>query len=59
MATTLNYLLRFESKKQKEGIAKIAKKNNRSLNAQLLHMVDLKVLDESSIGCHDSKNKTP
>jgi hypothetical protein len=54
---TLGFPLRFNTVKQKENIKKIAKKNNRSLNAEILHMVDMKILESSSIGTSNDKIK--
>lgn len=49
---TLGFPLRFKSKKQKSDIKKIAGKNGRSLNSEILHMVDLRILSDKSKGSH-------
>ena len=48
VATT--YPLRFSSVKQKKAIMKIAGSNNRSLNAEINHMIDMKILATESKG---------
>lgn len=48
--TNTGYPLRFNSAKQKNAITKIADKNNRSLNQEILHLIDLKILSASTQG---------
>ena len=45
---SLGFPLRFDTQKQKDAITKIAKKNKRSINAEILHMVDMKILSDKS-----------
>ena len=47
---TTAYPLRFDSVKQKKAITKIAKANNRSLNSQILHIIDLNIIDANNRG---------
>lgn len=47
---TLGFPLRFDNEKQKTDIMGIAKKNKRSLNAEILHMVNMKILESKTIG---------
>lgn len=44
---TLSYPLRFESETQKKDIEKLAKENNRSLNAHILFLIDRAVLSNN------------
>lgn len=53
---TLGFPLRFDNEKQKSDIVCVAKKNKRSLNAELLHMINIKILESKTIGT-SSKNK--
>lgn len=41
---TLGFPLRFESETQKKDIEGLAKENNRSLNAQVLFLIDRAIL---------------
>lgn len=43
---TLSFPLRFESEKQKKDIEKLAKGENRSLNAHLLYLIDRAILSD-------------
>jgi len=54
---TLGFPLRFDNEKQKSDITGIAKTNKRSLNAEILHMVNLKILASKSVGTSKSKVK--
>jgi len=49
-AEKIGFPLRFETAKQKNAITKIANKNSRSLNAEILHMINLKILESRTKG---------
>lgn len=52
--TTLGFPLRFKTEKQKIAIKKIAGKNNRSLNAEINHLVDMKILAAKTKGSSET-----
>ena len=43
---TLGFPLRFESEMQKQSAEKLAKNNNRSLNAHVLYLIDRAILSD-------------
>lgn len=52
---TLGFPLRFDNETQKQKAMEIAKKYKRSLNAEILHMIDLKILAEKTKGTSKTK----
>jgi hypothetical protein len=45
MAKSLTFLLRFETEDQKKKLMKIAETNSRSLNSQINHFLNIKIID--------------
>lgn len=44
MSNSLGFPLRFKTEKQKSAIAKMAEKNNRSINAEILNLIDIEIM---------------
>lgn len=48
MAKSLTFLLRFETEAQKKKLMKIAKQSSRSLNSEILNIINMKILSGKS-----------